>query len=150
MTIRLALVLASIATLACTSSPEASATEQPRAKPAADPAPVLRFTRDDNGRRQSLEVRKKAGGEIEVAIAAAGTCARNETGVAKPVKDSGDVDIEMDPDGEGHPTDAFTFATRDKCQIAIRLAAPDRRFAWVRESGCSSSCPLSDEPMVKK
>jgi hypothetical protein len=150
MAMKLTLLFACIATLACTSSPEASSTEQSRAKPAADATQVVRFALDDNGRRQSLEVRKTTGGAIEVAIATAGTCSRNEAGVAKAVKDSGDVDIEMDADGEGHPTDAFTFTTRDKCQIAIRLAAPDRRFAWLRESACASSCPLSDQPMVRQ
>jgi hypothetical protein len=150
MVMKLVLLFASIATLACTSSPEASSTDQSRAKPAADGTQVVRFALDANGRRQSLDVRKTTGGAIEVAIAAAGTCSRAEAGVAKPVKATGDVDIEMDADGEGHPTDSFTFTTREKCQISIRLAAPDRRFAWLRESACASSCPLSDEPMVRK
>lgn len=148
--VSLVLGLASIVVAACTSAPEASSPGQARAEARKVRSDVLRFTLEDGGRRQSLEVRKRDGGAVEVAISVAGACSRSEAGTARTVKAAGDVDVEVDPDGEGHPTDAFVLNSRGKCRVAIRLAAPERDYAWLRESDCATTCPLSDRPMIRK
>ena len=66
------------------------------------------------------------------------------------VKTKGDGDVEVDPDGEGHPTDAFVLTLRDKCRVTIRLAAPDRDYAWLREADCSTSCPLTGRALTRR
>jgi hypothetical protein len=143
------LACAFTALAACGSAPEASPADQAQAAPKPASASAMRFTAEQGGRRQSLEIRKRDGG-LDVAIAVAGSCTRSETGVAKAVKSSGDVDIEEDAEGEGYPTDSFVLAARDTCRVTIRLAAPDRELAWLRESGCDAACPLSSVPMTRK
>jgi hypothetical protein len=107
-----------------------------------------RFTLEENGRQQNLEVGKRAGGTLDVAISVAGACSRREAGTAKAR--AGEVEVEVDPDGEGYPTDTFVLTSRDRCRITILLAAPDREYAWIRESGCASTCPLSSKPMARR
>ncbi len=149
--VTIVLVLACTVMAACGTAPEASGPPEqaPSKKPTAS-SDVLRFTREESGRRQSLELRKRDGGAFDVAISVAGACSRDETGTAKAVKTEGDGDVEVDPDGEGHPTDDFTLSAQGKCRVTIRLAAPERDFAWVRESGCSTSCALTSKAMTRK
>jgi len=148
--VKLVLVLAAAAVAACTSAPEASPSAQARAEPTTASSNVLRFILDVNGGRQSLEVRKRDASTLDVTISVTGACSRNETGAAKAVKDEGDGDVEVDPDGEGHPIDAFVLTSRGKCRVAIRLAAPERDYAWLRESDCASPCAVSNKAMVRK
>ena len=150
ITLNLVVVLACTVVVACSSMPEASPAEQARAEPKIVSSDVLRFALDEKGRRQSLEVRKRDGGALDVTISVAGACSRTGTGLAKAVKAEGDVEVEMDPDGEGHPTDAFVLTSRDKCRVTIRLAAPERDYAWLRESDCATGCPLSNKPMTRR
>lgn len=147
---KLVLVLVSTTVAACTPPPEASSPEQARAEPRTVSSDVLRFTLEENGRRQRLEVRKRDTDAIDVTISVGGACSRSEVGTAQAVMEEGDVDVEVDPDGEGHPTDAFAFTSRDNCRVAIRLAAPERDYAWLRESECATGCNLSNKPMIRK
>ena len=148
--VNLVLLLTSFMVGACSSEPEASSPEQARAESRIVSSDVLRFTHEENGRRQSLEVRKRDEGALDVAISVAGACSRGEAGPAKAVKAEGDVEVEVDPEGEGHPTDAFVLTSRDKCRITIGLAAPERDYAWLRESDCATGCPLSNEAMTRR
>lgn len=143
----LVLVLASTVT-ACGSGTEASSAEQKRGASTPAGADVLRFTLVDNGREQSLEVRKQDAGTLDVGIAVAGGCARRETGLAKVI--AGAVEVEADADGEGYPTDSFVLTSPTSCRVTIRLAAPDREYAWLRESGCAPGCQLSSKAMARK
>ncbi len=132
------------------SASAASPAQQAQSTPGTAASDVLRFTREENGRRQSLELRKRDAGEFEATISIAGVCARAEAGPAKAVKPEGDGEVEVDPDGEGHPTDSFVLTARDKCRILIRLAAPERDYAWLRESDCTSACSLSNKALIRK
>jgi hypothetical protein len=132
------------------SLPETSSAAQAPREPATQSSDILRFIREESGRRQSLELRKRSGGGFDVAISVAGSCSRTEAGSAKAVKTEGDGEVRVDPDGEGHPVDTFALAARDKCRITIELADPERDYAWLRESGCSSACPLSTKAMTRK
>lgn len=137
--------------VACSPKPEAS---PPAANASANTRParadVERYTVEEGGRRQILEVGKGTGNAIDVVIAVDGACSRREAGAALADSAEGDSEVEVDPDGEGHPTDAFSLKLRNECTVAIRLAAPEREYAWLSESECASSCPLSDEPMTRK
>jgi hypothetical protein len=148
--VKLVLVLAAVVVAACNAAPEASPPAQARGAPRPASSEVLRFTREINGSRQSLEVRRRDASTLDVTIAVAGACSRTEAGVAKAVKEKGDGDVEVDPDGEGHPTDAFVLTLQGMCRVAVRLAAPERDYAWLRESDCASACPLSNRAMVRK
>src|SRR5262245_52981193 len=114
--------------------PGLSSPEQARAE--SNPE-VMRFTLEQNGRRQSLDVRKQAGGLLDVAISVAGACSRAEAGRAKAVAAEGDVEVEVDPDGEGRPTDSFVLTSGGECRVTIRLAAPEGDYAWLHESDCA-------------
>jgi hypothetical protein len=121
-------------------------------KPSAEPAggADLRFVLEDGGRQQSLELRKRDGGGFDATIAVTGACSRSEAGYAEELKAEGDVEVEADPDGEGHPTDSFVLKGRGECRVNIRLAAPERDFAWLREADCENSCPLASKAMIRK
>ncbi|HZM94428.1 MAG TPA: hypothetical protein VFB92_13440 [Vicinamibacterales bacterium] len=139
-----------LAIVACSPKPEAPpvANSPAETKPAGKD--VDRYTVDEGGRRQTLEVSKQTGNAVDVVITVDGACSRRETGSAVEDSTDGDSDVEVDPDGEGHPTDAFSLKLRDECSVGIRLAAPEREYAWLSESDCKSSCPLSEEPMTRK
>ena len=149
LTVKVVLLVTSTLLGACSSAPEASSTEQ-APKPGDESADVLRFSREESGRQQSLELRKRSGGGFDVAIAVSGGCTRTETGSAKILEDEDEVEVEVDPKGGGHPTDGFTMTGKNKCQVTIRLAAPDPDFAWLRETDCSAECPLSSKAMPRK
>jgi hypothetical protein len=117
---------------------------------ASEATTTLRFAVEEVGKYQTLEVRERVGGSIEVAITIRGSCGRSEAGIAAPVSPESDADVEVDPDGEGHPTDTFFLTPRPECTIGIRLAAGERPYAWLRESGCNRACLLSEEPMTRK
>jgi hypothetical protein len=147
---KLVLLAAAALVAGCGSAPEASAAGQAQPKATTKSSDVLRFVREEKGSRQSLELRKRSGGGFDAAISVAGVCSRTEAGAAKAVRTEGDVEVEVDPDGEGHPTDSFVLTGRDKCRVEIRLAAPDREYAWLRESDCATDCPLSRRAMTRK
>lgn len=111
---------------------------------------VLRFEREVDGLRQRLQLQNRTDGGFDVTLAATGACTRSETGAATAVASAADADVEVAPDGEGHPVDAFILTGGDACRVTIRLAAPDRRFAWVRESDCTSACPFTDKAMLRQ
>jgi hypothetical protein len=132
------------------SVPEASPAGQAPREPATQSSDVLRFIREESGRRQSLELRKRGEGGFDVNISVAGVCSRTEAGSAKIVIVEGDGEVRVDPDGEGHSVDTFALTAHDKCRIRIELADPERDYAWLRESECSSACPLSNKAMTRK
>lgn len=142
------LLVAFILVSGCSSGPEAPPAEQVKREPGTASSDVLRFTLEENG--QSLELRNGVPEGFDVAVSVAGTCSRNEAGFAKVVQTEGDVDVAVDPDGEGHPTDTFALTARNECRVTIRLAAPERNYAWVRESDCATACPLSNKPMTRR
>ena len=148
--LQLILVLVSTLVPACNAEPEARALEEAQTKSGTSRSNPVRFTLEEGGRRQSLEVRKRSGSVIDVAISVEGVCSRSEAGSAKAGADEGDVEVEVDPEGEGHPVEAFVLTTHDKCKVEIRLADPERDFAWLREGDCATSCPLSSKPMTRK
>jgi hypothetical protein len=115
------------------------------AKSKAASGSKMSFKLDRVGRQQTLEVGKR----LPVVIKVDGGCSRNEKGSAKAVLSEGDGEIESDPDGEGHLVDEFIWTPRKGCHISIRLAASDQVYAWIRETGCDTDCPLSDEPMPR-
>lgn len=86
----------------------------------------MNYSREEGGRRQSLELRPRGADGYEATISVAGGCSRTETGIAKELEVPGDGEVEVDPDGEGHPTDSFLLAIGKECRVIIRLAAPDR------------------------
>lgn len=135
---------------ACSPAPEASTPGTVRPELMRGATSGLHFWRQDGSHRQSLEFRVREDGRADVAITVDGACTRSATGVADPAPAEGDVDVEVDPDGEGHPVDAFILAPTSDCRIEIRLAAPDREYAWLHEWDCADSCPLSDEPMSRR
>jgi hypothetical protein len=138
------------AAFACGPEPAAAPAAAAEAEAPAEGGATLRYGVEEDGRRQQLEVRERAGGSIEIRIAVQGSCARSEAGVAEPAPAEGDLDVEVDPNGEGHPTDTFFLTPRPECTIGIRLALDERSYAWLRESGCGSACPLSEEPMGRR
>ena len=110
----------------------------------------MRFVSGNGEARQRLDVWERANGTLDVAIIIESPCLRSEDGLAQPVSVEGDMDIEVDPVGGGHPTDTFFLEPSPGCTIAVRLALGDRRYAWLRESGCVAACPFSEEPMVRR
>jgi hypothetical protein len=132
----------------CNPAPEVSPAEQEKREPVAAGSDVLRFTLEESG--QSLELRNVSDGGFDAAISVAGACSRTEAGFARAVTSEGDVDVEVDPDGEGHPTDTFALPPRNECQVTILLAAPGHDYAWLREADCATDCPLSGNPMTRR
>ena len=129
--------------LASATACEDTATGQPASDGVA-------YTFTDGGVHQALQVRETAEGSLQVAIAVSGPCSREETGIALSAPDDGDMDIEVDEEGDGYPVDVYFLEPRPHCTISVRLAAGDEPFAWVRDSGCPDKCPLSDSPMSRE
>ena len=150
--IAMGLLLMALSTVptGCGSAPGVSADQQAATTPENVNSTVLHFLREEKGRSQSLDLRKREGGGFDAAISVSGDCLRSETGSAKIIRSRGDPEVEVDPDGEGHPTDSFVLTTRTKCRIEIRLAAPERDYAWIRESECATDCPLTTKAMTRE
>jgi len=148
--LKLILLLVSTFVATCGPGPEARSLADAQARAGTARSNPLRFTLEDKNRRQSLEVRRRGASVLDVTITVEGVCSRTETGTARIGADEGDVEVEVDPEGEGHPVEAFVLTTREKCEVEIRLADPERDFAWLREGDCAASCPLSSKPMTRK
>ncbi len=111
---------------------------------------TLRFTLTGRDARQHLKVRERPEGTIEVSIAVQQPCTRRESGIATPSPEKGDLEIEVDPSGEGYPVDTFFLEVPNGCTIRIGLAVEDRVYAWLQEWGCNSVCPLSTMAMTRQ
>ena len=130
ITLNLMVVLACSVVAACSPTPEASSAEQ--AEPIQNHCEPGRLALRTGGKGSSPKPRtaKRDGGAFDVTISVAGACSRDGTGTAKAVRAEGDVEVKVNPDGEGHPTDDFTLSAQGKCRVTIRLAAPERDFAF--------------------
>jgi hypothetical protein len=111
---------------------------------------AIRFAINDGEVRQRIEVWERDDGTIDVSISVQQPCVRQVQGIAQPAADEGDLDIEIDAFGEGHPVDTFFLGESNNCIIRIRLAVGDRSNVWLKEWGCSTECPLNLMPMIRQ
>lgn len=110
----------------------------------------LRFELMEEDVHQRLELRMRSDDSMDVVIDKQAPCIRHVSGIAHPTEEAGDMDIEVDPTGEGYPVDTFLIEGEGDCTIRIRLALGDHPFVWLKEWGCSSTCPLSEMPMPRQ